>query len=41
VKRPCRFDVSVERDRDNVDASRRQLLVQRLPPGQIEAAPSP
>jgi hypothetical protein len=41
VERPCCFDVSVERDRDDVDAGRRQLLVQRLPPGQVEAAASP
>jgi hypothetical protein len=41
VERPGRFDVGVERDGDDLDARRRQLLVQRLPPGQVEAAPSP
>ena len=41
VERACRLDVSVERDRDDLDAGRCQLFVQRLPPGQVEAAPSP
>ena len=34
-------DVGVERDGDDLDAGGCQLLVQRLPPGQVEAAPSP
>ncbi len=41
VERTRRFDVSVERNRDDLDAGRCELFVQGLPPGQVEATPSP
>ena len=40
-ERPRRFAVGVERDRHDLEAVGRQLLVQRLPHGQVKSAASP